>query len=389
MSWSSGVYIPTYRFGSATAINSTQFASQIDADLLEIGALLPWGNNRTALSSNYTVLSSDKSYTLALGGNALFTLTYGAASGYSAGHVNLIVNDDNWASGRGKRIAINGLDTFILWPQQSAFVFSSNSAWRVLRAPRTRLPSGVTTFNTDFTNGSDTANDGLGTGAANAFKTLQGAYDLVINDFDWSANSQSQVVLKLASGSNDTGGLHAPSHGIVGAQGGAAISVNGNGATISGAIGLFFGAVMELRNVVMTGNLSVNWGSKLYLYESVEFAGAGAGTTDINLSGLSQIEVEADYTVSGLNNRGYHIVNNNGTFRDGGSHTVTVTANQSVTNWVLGVNPGLTVINTYALGGHTVTATNAYNISLNHVLIGAANVPGSVAGTTGTGGQAV
>src|SRR5262245_49608399 len=49
MGWVSGVYFPTYRFGSGTVANRL-FFPQLDADLLELGALI-----RQRLTANTTI----------------------------------------------------------------------------------------------------------------------------------------------------------------------------------------------------------------------------------------------------------------------------------------------------------------------------------------------
>jgi phage-related tail fiber protein len=87
-----------------------------------------WSNTRLAKTANYTVANADKGVTLALGGNAFFTVTLNAASGYDANFAITIVNED---AGRGKRISPNGLASFILWPKQTVRVFNQNNVWQL------------------------------------------------------------------------------------------------------------------------------------------------------------------------------------------------------------------------------------------------------------------
>src|SRR5580693_1422635 len=130
---------------------------------------------QTRHTGAYVVQPTD-SGTIILGGNALYTLTVNAASGYSSNFIIAIYNED---TGRGKNIAISGLSSFILWPLQTVVIFNDNNVWKL--SPNTQpwvIPAG-TVFNVDNVNGSDSStNDGLGIGSG-AFLTIQHTYSVI------------------------------------------------------------------------------------------------------------------------------------------------------------------------------------------------------------------
>lgn len=143
-----------------------------------------WSNTRLAKTSAYTVLTADAGSTIALGGSGFFTLTFNAASGYSATFAAMVINED---TGRGKVIAPNGLTSFILWPGQSFLIFNDNSVWKIHPPTQRWKLTGAVTLNVDNSLGND-ANDGLATGSGNAFLTIQGAFNCAQANFDLGTN---------------------------------------------------------------------------------------------------------------------------------------------------------------------------------------------------------
>ncbi len=85
-------------------------------------------NVRNAQNSDYTIVATDGGKTLALGGNAFFTLTLPAASTMPANFFFIALNEDTWGSGRGKIIAPNGKAPFILWPGLSNAAHNSGES---------------------------------------------------------------------------------------------------------------------------------------------------------------------------------------------------------------------------------------------------------------------
>jgi hypothetical protein len=132
----------------------------------------------TTKVANYTATSSDCGNPLMLGGNALFTLTIGAANTFSTNCKLIIVNTDSYTgagSGRGKRIAATGITNFILYPGQKLELRQNGSAWvadQQLNGSYGLLwiPPVIPQFFID-TGGSDSTNDGLASGASGSFAT--------------------------------------------------------------------------------------------------------------------------------------------------------------------------------------------------------------------------
>lgn len=132
------------------------------------GAIPAFTNNRVGITGAAALSSGNCGSTIALGGGTFYTLTINAASGYTATCAFIIVNED---SGRGKKIAVNGTSSFILWPLQTAIVFNDNNVWQV-SAPAQWTPPAAITLYIDLT-GND-ANDCLAAGTA-ACATSNGA----------------------------------------------------------------------------------------------------------------------------------------------------------------------------------------------------------------------
>ncbi len=235
--------------------------------------LLPWSDVRLAETANYTLTNGDKGKTIALGGNALFTLTVNAASGYDSNFSVQVVNEDVWGTGRGKIIAINGIQNFILWPGTAGAanddpeagnvmtLFAQNNVWHIIKSSRARLGKGTVNVYTDYVNGSDVvgATDCLATGTSACQSVTHVLNSLVNDQFDWNGteSGQTQLTINMAANTTDSKRIHWSPHGTVGAQGGAAITIDGgNTATLGGDVGgetiqLYYGAALTIQNVIV------------------------------------------------------------------------------------------------------------------------------------------
>lgn len=142
-------------------------------------------NTRLAKTSNYTVQDADKGVTFALGGNAYFTLTFNAASGYNSRFAVMVLNED---TARAKLISCNGLSSFYLWPGQTAIIYNQNNTWVVSKPSRWKL-TGTVEMYVDTTSGSDsTANDGMASGSA--FLTVEHLYHNIVQAL-WDIGAQT------------------------------------------------------------------------------------------------------------------------------------------------------------------------------------------------------
>jgi hypothetical protein len=356
-------------------------------------------NARLAKTGTYTVLNSDKRKTVALGGSAFYTLTVNAASGYDADFQIMVVNED---TGRGKTIAISGITNFILYPGQSFILFNQNNTWRTIGPGRWKQGGTVNLF-CDFTNG-DNLNDGLAAGTGNAKKTLQSAFDAIINDFDFKGTSSgpTRAVINMAASTTDTTGIHIAGHAFVGAQGGAAVKIlGGSGAkvTTTGTDALAFDCNtqvqiqgVELSTVTSGDCIHCELGAQVYILSSVTFGACAGSHMSVNTGG--RIYRNANYTVSGNATTAHMLGQGSAGAITGSGLTITVSANITVGFWALMSNASCLVATTetYSLGAFTVTGKRyeADNLALISTNGGGANYfPGTVAGTTSGGGQYV
>jgi hypothetical protein len=331
-----------------------------------------------------------------LGGGAFYDATVPGASDFPQGCAIVITNIDI-AACKGKSIRVAGFsDHFVLWPGQMVELTSINSLWiKTIEPGRWRQNCGDNPLiiNTDSTKGTDLRgdSDGLGTGAE-AFKSVQFAIQHVLTDFDFAAMPQTRVKILMAPGSIDATGIHyAPHASNPGSQGGAVLTIDGNGGVLVGQNDFLFNAIVQIRNVTFTnpsGNcLNVQQLAYVLLDDLVTFGMCKGSQINVGLYG--QIEFFNDFTISG--GGGFFVANAGGILYTDGPITVTVSNNITYTNGVVvGQAPGLTQLGpiTWSLGGNTVTGKK-YDIWSNHVLTGSANIPGTVAGTTSTGGQAL
>lgn len=135
-------------------------------------------NTPNAKTSAYAAGATDCGKTITLGGSTFYTLTVGAASGFPATCSIIIANID---AGRGKKITINGV-TFpnnnILWPLQTFTLKNEANVWTIINPPGRWKTLSLAAFNVDGA-AADNNNDGLGTGATGAFKTINGALSVI------------------------------------------------------------------------------------------------------------------------------------------------------------------------------------------------------------------
>ena len=112
----------------------------------------------------------------------------------------------------------------------------------------------------------------------------------------------------------------------------------------------------------------------------------------LNDSGQADMAVDRGLNGGGISGGGgFFVTNAGGILYTSGAVKVTVSNSIAYSNGVVvGQFPGWTHLGqiSWSLGGNTVTGKK-YEIGSNHVLTGSAKIPGTVAGTTATGGQAL
>lgn len=331
-----------------------------------------------------------------LGGGAFYTATIPAPSDFPQGCTIAITNADV-AACKGKSIQVAGFpDHFVLWPGQSVELTNFDSVWVKTIDPgrwRPNCRGNLLIINTDLTKGTDLRgdSDGLGTGAE-AFKSVQFAIHYVLTDFDFAGTPQTRVKILMAAGSTDATAIHyAPHASDLGSQGGGALTIDGNGGFLTAQADFLFDAIVQIRNVTFSNTagtcLNVQQLAYVMLADLVTF-GTCTGS-QINVGIYGQVEFFNDFTISGGGD--HFITNAGGVVYSGGNITATASNSITYTNGVVvGQFPGWTHLSqiTWSLGGNAVTGKK-YDINSNHVLSGSAKIPGTVAGTASTGGQAL
>lgn len=168
------------------------------------------------VTTTYVVTQANNRQVLNLVGAAFYTVSLGAASGYSNTFWVILFNGDT----RGKSISIPGHASFILWPTQWVWVFQdgTGTSWLVTNPGRWQSDTAINFF-VNPTTGSDN-NDGLAT--TGAFQTIQHAVNIVQSHGDGS------FTINLANGTYNVGSGVVCSQQVVGADG---FNIIGNVAT--------------------------------------------------------------------------------------------------------------------------------------------------------------
>jgi hypothetical protein len=353
-------------------------------------------NGRPFTSGPVTVDNAHCGWNYALGGGSFYPASVPGASEFPQGCTISITNIDI-AACKGKSIRVAGFpEHFVLWPGQSVEFTNIESVWIKTVDPgrwRQNCGDNPLIINTDSTKGTDLRgdSDGLGTGAE-AFKSVQFAIQHVLTDFDFAGTPQTRVRILMAPGSTDAVGIHyAPHASNPGSQGGAVLTIDGNGGHIIGQSDFLFNAIVQIRNVTFSNPsgtcLNVQQQAYVLLDDLITFGTCTGSQINVGLYG--QVELFNDFTISG--GGGFFVTNAGGLLYTSQAITAAVSNDITYSNAVVvGQFPGWTHLGqmTWSLGSNTVTGKK-YDISSNHVLTGSAHMPGTMAGTTSTGGQAL
>jgi hypothetical protein len=363
----------------------------------------------------YTIAPSDCGGTVqaGTGSTGLFTVTLPSISGFDPKCTVRVVNGD--AVNAKSLAGFPAPSHSKLYPGQAETVAIVNGVWVMTQAPgRFKVPGGTFNLYANQTSGND-ANDGLT--VSTPTQHILAVLDIILNDFDLTSyagfsgepSGPTLILIHEPAGICDTNGIHYSPHGsAVGAVGGAAIKVIGDGAGSgicavgNDAVAVFNGGILQLQNLVLSstaGNDIVTGpGGQVYVDSGVTFGAAPSGS-HMNAGSYGQIFLNTTaYTVSGAAINHY-TVQNNGGISTQSNPTITITANLAMTNWATVAFGGsnLTVPGeTYSLGGNTVTTSgNRVNVSNAGVVYTAAGntaclnsyFPGSVNGIQASGGQ--
>lgn len=216
--------------------------------------------------------------------------------------------------------------------------------------------------------------------------TVQQAYDQIVNFFDLNGFN---AIISVANGTN-TAGINA----LEPAVGGRVIVQGQGGSTVFNTTGTAFyawpGADIELQdlNVTSTASACVNAiGGTIRIGDGVVFGSASDGHIVADNNGL--VLLSGDYFING--GASAHLQAQNGGLIQG-SVTCTLLGNVTIADFAKANISSIVNVagSTYSLGAYTVTGSR-YSAILNGVINtnggGATFFPGTIAGSTATGGQ--
>ena len=282
-------------------------------------------NGRPFTSGPVTVDNAHCGWNYALGGDSFYAASVPGASDFPQGCAIAITNTDI-AACKGKSIRVAGFpDHFVLWPGQMVELTSINSLWIKTVDPgrwRQNCGDNPLVINTNSTKGTDLRgdSDGLGTGAE-AFKSVQFAIQHVLTDFDFAGTPQTRVSILMAPGSTDAFGIHyAPHASNPGSQGGAVLTIDGNGGFITGQSDFLFNAIVQIRNVTFSNAsgtcLNVQQQAYVLLDDLITFGTCTGSQINVGLYG--QVEFFNDFTISG--GGGFFVTNAGGLLYTSSNH---------------------------------------------------------------------
>lgn len=341
----------------------------------------------TVLTAATTVATANCSQILYLQGGTQWTLTFPAASGLPNGCLIDIVNNEvTYAVGKTisglPPLGVGGTGNFILYPTSRMRVQVVSGAWNYIQQPTRWVNSNGLSINWYVNNstGVDTVgvNDGLS--PSRPFKSAQEAIYTALGVIDCNgAQSEVQTVVNLATGQNDTTGVHWAPHDMVGCQGGAAVQLVGASLSIVGVVNNGSGLCRLIlsQNATFFGFIS---GTTLTVTEVFAGDNASGGSAKI----ISGATITGSGVTGGTAITGYGTGSGGvGTYTVNNSQTVgEVTMSAALAGGGTGFFTGQAVM-VYGIGGSTacnglfkVTVVNANAVDLQSSTFNAAYTSG-------------
>lgn len=244
------------------------------------------------------------------------------------------------------------------------------------------------------TDGSD-SNTGLVDSAGGAFLTIQKAIDTAVA-LDLSTYA---VTIQIRNGTY-TGAVTLKSYigvgpiSIVGdttTPANVVISVtSANAVTANGVIGAWQMSGMKITTVTTGHCFSIANGSSLKMNGNFSIGPSASGYDHFSLATYAKVAITSNYSIVGSAYE--HALCSGGAYFDNNSVTVTITGTPTFTYFYRAVRLGNVTAYGVTYSGAITAGATRYSITVNSILeTGGAttSVPGSVAGTTATGGQAV
>jgi hypothetical protein len=362
-------------------------------------------SNQATISGNYTAVSGDTGKTLNVTGGQ-WTITFGAASGYSDPFTAVVINRNLLAA------TFVAIDSFAespvkLWPGESILMQRTGSNWAPIYniAPkRFKRLGGINLYVGNGATGSDTANDGLS--SSRPFLKIQKAVEVAQFECDGG------VTINLQAGTHTPRGGDVDVVRVTGPAIGADLILVLGDTTGTGQTGFVLQCPTggTCVNVQDNGILVINGcycttavGGAATLVNArqqsvLDFNGCDLGNT----VGGSHISAQVGASINIGNNAGnpvcmnvrgaaaVHLGVSSGAYCNYGSFTVAIPSALSMGFWFTAAQCGV-ISNggapmTYSGAGLAGTTGTRFSIDTNAVCISSATEPGNTAGTTTNGG---
>ena len=330
-------------------------------------------STRVAVSGTATTDASYCGRAIGLNGAGVWTTSIGNPA---SAPPNCAIDIEN-ENATPEKIAVNGGITDFIYPNQVWHLYNRNSTWYVDRPKRYQINSTAgapLTLYYDPVAGSD-SNDGFAAGAGRALASANACLARIWNDFDFRHSiatgvdgaNQSVVICHQADNTTETGGVHFPPHGVDGAQGGAAVQIEGGtNSTISTtgvpAIDCYFSQLQIQNLTLQTAGaqplIKADRHCDLIISGAMVFNGSAGGAADIFVREASEVIIQSTTTIAINGVAGLHeLVQFGGTILDAGTTTINA-AITTTTGFVFAGTGGsidMTTNPTFTIGTGSVT----------------------------------
>lgn len=346
-----------------------------------------------SITSTGPLVSGDCGNTLSASGGSFYAI--GISGSYVAGCSVTVFNADPIPTGANFTGAkfINFIDcttdvsgTYI-YPQDSLEVQYNGSAWIPKRCPSLWMaPGGIFDINIDPSSGSDIwgVADGLATGSR-AFASVNIASYVTANLMRGNFRSATEFTYKLCTSCTDSVAWHWPAHGApTNSQGRAGVTLDCDSGTMSGGIQLFFGgSILKIQNCTVQNGVTLSEGAEIIIMgpspQANQFDPVSSGYTFDCTLGSKIFDGTSGGQVNMGGGSGTGFVNAssgcNATFGTGMVVVAPITYSDSTIHIQAG-----SLVHWGNYGGSAVTGKK-FNVIECGIIEGAANVPGSIAGT--------
>lgn len=350
-----------------------------------------WGNTELALSGSYTVQAGDAGKTLNLSSN-VGTITFGAVAGYAATFAVRIAN----TTARAWPIAANGQPTILLWPEQAMWVFRVGARWFLDHAPVWVTKTSPIIYVNHATGSS--SNDGLTSGSP--LPTIQSAFELFEKYIDtWQLGATIQVANGSFTESSSVHTKRLRGYHVIVVRGDPTTPGNCVWNVPTGLVGVtcrdWSGIILDGFRFQSPGSSAIGCSASqhgIIDIANVEW-GTMAGGIHCQSTNGGSVGYVAGTISKVIGNAALHWDVSAGANLLVTGVTIEVPSPLTMTAWLSmtggsAITSGVTFTN--GSGGAAATVTGSkYSVAMNGVYLrGGVTLPGTVAGSTSTGGQA-